>query len=486
MRFLGFGILTCMYLNGAWSGALSGAEFEVANPATGEVIGLVPDGSAPDADSAVASAAEAFGVWSTTTAFERSEYLYGAWKLMTERSEHLAQLMTKEQGKPLKASRAEVKYAADFLRFYAEEATRVFGQWLPSARPDQRFLSIRQPVGVVAAITPWNYPVSMLTRKMAPALAAGCTMVLKPAEATPLCARAVFEVFHDAGLPPGVVNLVTAADPKPIGEIFTSHTDIQKLTFTGSTAVGKMLAGAAASNLKRVSVELGGHAPFIVFPDADPVMAAKGAAALKFLNSGQACISPNRLYVHESGSDAFVQTMTERVGRVKAGNGLLDGVGVGPLVNEAAVAKVANQVDDAVDRGATAVVGGHRLTESPLDAGHFYAPTLLTGVDPSMAIYREETFGPVAPVITYSDVDQVLELANDTNYGLAAYVYTQSLSTAMTAFEGLRFGIIGINDVNPTSAAAPFGGMKDSGLGREGGAEGIGEYLETKLGGFKL
>ncbi len=475
-----------MFINGEWTAAVSGKEFEVTDPATGDVIGTMPDGSTADAEQAVEAAAAAFGSWSSTTAHHRADLLYKAWQLMTERAEDLAQLMTREQGKPLKASRAEVKYASDFLRYYAEEATRVRGEWLPSARPDQRFLSLRQPVGVVAAVTPWNYPISMLTRKMGPALAAGCTIVLKPAEATPLCAKAVYQVFIDAGVPGGVINMVTALDPKPIGEVFTSHPKVRKLTFTGSTAVGKKLAGAAAANLKRVSVELGGHAPFIVFPDADPVRAAKGAAALKFLNSGQACISPNRMYVHEDAAEAFVDTMTERVGRVKAGNGFDDGVGVGPLVNEAAVAKVAAQVDDAVAKGATAAVGGARLTEAPFDAGHFFAPTLLTGVDDSMTIYREETFGPVAPVITYSDVDQVLELANDTNYGLAAYVYSQNISTAMRAFEGLRFGIIGINDVNPTSAGAPFGGMGDSGLGREGGSEGIAEYLETKLGGFAL
>lgn len=475
-----------MFIDGQWSDAASGKVFEITNPATGEVIDTIADGAATDAEAAIVAADAAFGNWSKTTAYERADILYRAWQLMNERAEKLAALMTNEQGKPLRASRAEVGYAASFLRYYAEEATRVTGEWLPSSRPNQRFLSLRQPVGVVAAVTPWNYPISMLTRKMAPALAAGCTVVLKPAEATPLCAKAVFQVLIDAGVPAGVINMVTALDPKPIGDVFTSHPLVRKLTFTGSTAVGRQLAGAAAMNLKRVSVELGGHAPFIVYPDADPVRAAKGAAALKFLNSGQACISPNRLYVHESAADAFITTLTERVGRVRAGIGTEDGVGVGPLVNAAAVDKVADQVDDALNNGAKALVGGHRLTEPPLDAGHFYAPTLLTGINDSMKIYREETFGPVAPVITYSDADDVLALANDTNYGLAAYVYTNDLNTAMHAFEGLRFGIIGINDVNPTSAAAPFGGMKDSGLGREGGAEGIAEYLETKLGGFAI
>ncbi len=475
-----------MFINGEWRDAASGATFEVTNPATGERISAVPDGDAVDATDAVEAAHQAFASWAASTAYERADLLYRAWQLMTERSADLAKLMTCEQGKPLKASAAEVNYGADFLRWYAEEAKRVAGEWLPSARSDQRFLVLKQPVGVVAAITPWNYPISMLTRKIGPALAAGCTVVLKPAEATPLCARAIFEIFDEAGAPPGVVNLVTAAQPAAIGDVFCNDQRVAKLTFTGSTAVGRKLAGQAAGNLKRVSVELGGHAPFIVFPDADPVHAAKGAAALKFLNSGQACISPNRLYVHESGYEAFVDTLVARVGRVVAGNGLHEGVGVGPLVNDAAVNKVANQVDDARAKGAEVPVGGHRLTGDGFDDGHFFAPTLVTGVTDDMLIRREETFGPVAPVITYGDDDDVVAMANDTNYGLAAYVYTRDLSTAMRTFEQLRFGIVGINDVNPTSAAAPFGGMGDSGLGREGGHEGIAEYLEVKLGGFSI
>ena len=475
-----------MFINGEWIDSQRGTTFDVFNPATGEKIGEMPDGGPADAIAAIDAADTAFEAWSTTTTYERADILMRAWQLMNDRADDLAHLMTTEQGKPLRASRFEVGYGADFLRWFAEEARRITGEWLPSSRADQRFLTIRQPVGVVAAITPWNYPMSMLTRKVGPALAAGCTMVLKPAEATPLCAKAIFEILVEAGVPAGVMNMVTAEDPAPIGDVFTSDTRVKKLTFTGSTAIGRLLAAKAGASLQRVSVELGGHAPFIVYPDADPEQAAKGAAALKFLNSGQACISPNRLYVHRDAADAFVKTLTVRVAQLSTGNGLTAGVGVGPLVNGAAVAKVEAQVEDAREKGAGIPVGGHRMVDDGLDKGFFYAPTLLTEVTPDMAVYREETFGPVAPVVVYDDVDRVIELANDTHYGLAAYVYTQSLKTAITAFEALRFGIVGINDVNPTSASVPFGGMNNSGIGREGGHEGLDEYLETKTAGISL
>jgi len=475
-----------MFINGEWVDAIAGGTFAVTNPATGEEIGRVPDGGPDDARAAIAAADGAFASWSATTPFERADVLLKAWQIMNSRADELAKLMTTEQGKPLRAARTEVTYAADFLRWFAEEGRRIGGEWLPSGRSDQRFLTVRQPVGVVAMVTPWNYPISMLTRKMGPALAAGCTLVLKPAEATPLCAKAVFDIFVEAGVPAGVINLVTAQDPKPIGDVFTSDPRVRKLTFTGSTAVGKLLAGKAAASLQRVSVELGGHAPFIVYPDADAENAAKGAAALKFLNAGQACISPNRLFVHASQADAFVGTLTKRVGALVTGNGMDDGVGVGPLVNDRAVAKVEAQVEDAAAKGAGVPIGGHRLTDGGLDRGHFFAPTVLTGVTPDMVVYREETFGPVAPVVVYEDVDDVIRMANDTPYGLAAYVYTESLKTALSAFEALRFAIIGINDVNPTSASIPFGGMGDSGLGREGGHEGLDEYLEVKTAGISL
>ncbi|MBI4968282.1 MAG: NAD-dependent succinate-semialdehyde dehydrogenase [Rhodospirillales bacterium] len=475
-----------MFIDGEWRGAASGATFDSTNPATGAVIASVPDGGRADAQAAIAAAERAFPAWSATTAYQRSDYLRRAWQIMMDRRDELAKRMTEEQGKPLKAARGEVVYGADYLLWFAEEAKRLYGTTIPSSRADQRFIVSHMPVGVVAAITPWNYPMSMLTRKIAPALAAGCTVVLKPAESTPLCAVDVIKVLAEAGLPKGVVNLVTAKDPAPIGQEFVTNPAVRKITFTGSTKIGRMLATQAMSGLKRVSMELGGHAPFIVCEDADAVHAAKGAPLVKFLNTGQACISPNRFLVHRSKVEAFQNEFKARMLKMKAGSGFDDAVSIGPLINEAAIAKIDRQVKDAVAKGATLLCGGSRLTDNGLDKGCFWAPTLLANVTPEMLIYREETFGPVAPVIAYDSEDEALRMANDTHYGLAAYVYTPNLARAMRLYEGLRFGIIGINDINPTSAAAPFGGMKDSGMGREGGREGIADYLEVKLGGFAI
>ncbi|UDL05181.1 NAD-dependent succinate-semialdehyde dehydrogenase [Marinobacter sp. CA1] len=473
-----------MYINGEWLS--DRPTFAVTNPATGEALGSVPDCSDADIDQAIAAAHSAFDSWKKTTAYERSRLLYRAWELMIQRKQALAELMTKEQGKPLKASLNEVQYGADFLQWFAEQAKRIQGETIPSARENQRFLVHRVPVGVVGAITPWNYPISMITRKLAPALAAGCTVILKPAESTPLCAQAMMEIFAEAGFPAGVVNAITVQQPARVGEAFCRDPRVRKLTFTGSTEVGCQLNAEAARHMKRVSMELGGHAPAIVFPDADPVHAAKGLSLVKFLNGGQACISPNRIYVHEDHREAFVAELVSRAERLQAGNGLDSTTSLGPLIDQRALDKVDRQVKDAVAKGATLETGGDRLHNGELARGCFYAPTVLSGVTPEMAIYREETFGPVAPVISYRDGDDVLAMANDTAYGLAAYVYTDRLSTAHRAFEALNFGIIGINDINPTSAAAPFGGMKTSGLGREGAEEGIDEYLETKLGGFAI
>ena len=473
-----------MLINGEWRNGTP--TFPVFNPATGEEIGQVADGTEQDAARGIDAASAALPTWMNETAYARSAVLYRAYQLMLGQQRELAELMTREQGKPLKASMNEVKYAADFLLWFAEEAKRVYGETIPSARSDQRFLVQKQAVGVVAAVTPWNYPISMLTRKLGPALAAGCTVVLKPAESTPLCAIAVFKVLEGAGLPAGVANLITASDPKPIGEVFCTHPAVRKLTFTGSTTVGKHLAQACAPQLKRVSMELGGHAPFIVYDDADPVHAAKGVSLVKFLNTGQACISPNRIFVQRRILDPFLETLQARVSGMQAGDGMDSANSIGPLINEAAIEKVDRQVRDAIGQGATLLTGGSRLTEGGLDRGCFYGATLLSNVTPEMLIYREETFGPVAAVVPFDDEDDVIAMANDTDYGLAAYIYTQNLARALRTFEQLQFGIIGINDINPTSAAAPFGGMKESGLGREGAREGIEEYLETKLAGLSI
>jgi len=475
-----------MFIEGKWLNAETSKVFPVFNPATGEKIAEVPDGNRSDTVKAINAADKAFETWSALTAYQRSKYLYDAYQIMMDRKKDLARQMTEEQGKPLKAAMGEVQYGADFLLWYAEEAKRVYGSVIPSPRADQRFIVLNQPVGVVGAVTPWNYPISMITRKVAPAIAAGCTIVLKPAEATPLCAIEVFKVFEEAGIPAGVVNLVTAKDPGPIGDEFLSNPLVRKIAFTGSTAVGKFLAKGAAEQMKRVSLELGGHAPFIVFDDVDPVYAAKGTCLLKFLNTGQACISPNRIFVHKNILEPYVDEMEKRVSTMRAGSGFESDVKIGPLVNSAALNKVHRQVEDALSKGAKLITGGKRLTQNGLDKGYFFAPTVISHITPDMLIYREETFGPVAPIITFEDEAEVLKMANDTTYGLASYVYTKDLSRAMRMFEKLRFGIVGINDINPTAAAAPFGGMKESGLGREGGREGISEYLETKLGGFSI
>lgn len=470
-----------LFIDGKWQGADDGATFDVTDPATGDIVGTAADAGAAETDRALAAATAAFPSWSRETAYRRAEVLWKAHDLMLERSESLAALMTREQGKPLKAARNEVRYAASFLSWFAEEAKRVYGGTIPSARADQRLTVLRQPVGVVAAITPWNYPVSMITRKVAPAVAAGCTVVLKPAEQTPLCAVAVFDLLAEAGLPAGVANLVTAARPEAVGDRLLDAPTVRKLTFTGSTAVGKRLAARAAATMKRVSMELGGHAPLLVFPDADPAHAAKGAALVKFLNTGQACISPNRIFVHRSVLDAFTAELVARVSRLEAGPGDRPGVAIGPLVDDAALAKVAAQVEDAVARGARLLAGGHRLTSDGLSSGRFYAPTVLTGVDETMRVYHEETFGPVAAVIPFDTEEEAVRRANDTEYGLASYVYTNDLGRAVRVSEALRFGIVGVNDIDPTGAAAPFGGVGASGLGREGGAQGIEEYLDVKL-----
>ncbi|MDA2894933.1 NAD-dependent succinate-semialdehyde dehydrogenase [Mycolicibacterium sp. BiH015] len=475
-----------MYINGEWRPAKSGNSFQSINPATGDLLGTAPDGGRADAREAIDAAVAALPAWRATTAYERAEILATAYRLMIERQDELATLMTREQGKPLRMARTEVGYAADFLLWFAEEAKRVYGEVIPSARADQRFLVLQQPVGVCAAITPWNYPISMITRKVAPALAAGCTSVLKPAEQTPLCAIETFRLFADAGVPPGVVNLVTCADPEPVADEILADAGVRKVSFTGSTEIGKMIASRAGGAMKRVSMELGGHAPFLVFADADPEHAAKGAALVKFLNTGQACICPNRFIVHRSIAGPFLATLRARVEKLTPGDGLVKGTTVGPLIDDVAVKKMERQVADATAKGAEVVTGGNRLSGPGFDDGSFFAPTILSDVTPDMLICSEETFGPIAPVMVFDDEDEAIRMANSTSYGLAGYIYTRDISRAIRVAEALDFGMIGINDINPTSAAVPFGGIKNSGLGREGARAGIAEYLDTKVLGIAL
>ena len=407
-----------LLIDGEWHPAA--ATFAVTNPATGEHIADMADGGVEHTRAAIAAAEKALPAWAARTAYERSEILYRAHALMLERSEALARDLTAEQGKPLRAARTEVKYAADFLIWFAEEAKRVYGQIIPSPRADQRFLVMQQAIGVVGAITPWNYPISMITRKLAPALAAGCTVVLKPAAETPLTAINVLRLLEEAGVPAGVVNMITTQDARAVGDELLTNRAVAKITFTGSTRVGKEIAEKAARQVKRVSMELGGHAPFIVFPDADPVHAAKGAALVKLLNTGQACISPNRLFVHRSIAADFIETLADRVGKMRAGNGMEEGVAVGPLINQPSLDRMERQIADALGKGATLVAGGSRLAGSAVDQGFFFAPTVLSDVTPDMLIYREETFGPIAPIIVFDDEQEVVAMANDTEYGLAS------------------------------------------------------------------
>ena len=465
-----------MFINGEWCEASTGNSFDVVDPATGAVIGSMPDGTTADAERAIGAADAAFAEWSATTARERSDMLLRAWQIMTERAGELAELMTREQGKPLKAARNEVNYAADFLRYYSEEATRVAGEWLPSQRADQRFLILRQPVGVVAMVTPWNYPISMLTRKMGPALAAGCTLVLKPAEDTPLCAKAVFDVFIEAGIPAGVINMVTGKDPKPIGEVFTSDPRVRKITFTGSTPVGRMLAGQAAANLKRVSVELGGHAPVIVCEDTDVDAAAVSSAIRAMRNAGQVCTSPTRFFVHEQVYERFLDGITARSAATVVGDGFADGVEMGPLANGRRLAAMQELVDDAAAAGATVTTGGRRIG----DVGYFFEPTVLADVPDHARIMQEEPFGPVAIVNPVSDLDEAIDRANSVPYGLAAYGFTNRADYVDEMVERVEAGNLSINTLEASLPETPFGGMKSSGYGREGGTEGLHHYMVVK------
>lgn len=466
-----------MYINGEW--IKTDDTFDVINPATGEVVGTVYNGGFKETEQAIEAAKNAFPTWSSLTAEQRAAYLHRVVELLTERQEQLAQTITKEMGKTIHHARYEVGSAIAFFKWYAEEARRVYGDTLPASAANKRIVVIRQPVGVVAAITPWNFPLSMGARKLGPALAVGCTVILKPAEDAPLSSVELFKIFHDVGMPRGVVNLVTG-DPEPIGKTLLESKDVRKISFTGSTEVGKLLIRESAANVKRVSMELGGHAPFIVFDDADVELAVEGLIRSKFASSGQQCVCANRVYVQEGIYDVFVARLIERVKQMKVGNGLDESVDMGPLVNESAVDKVDSHVKDAVAKGACVLIGGKRLTEGDYNKGYFYAPTVLGDVTTDMLITKEETFGPVAPLIRFKTEEEVLAQANDIEYGLASYVYTNDVSRIIRVSERLEYGMVGVNDPAPFSVQIPFGGVKESGLGREGGKYGLEDYLEYK------
>lgn len=463
-----------MYINGEWVNTHN--ILEVDNPATKEIIATVPNGGRDEAKTAVDAAYEAFRTWSKMTAYERSEYLKKWFTLIDQNKEEIAKTMTMEQGKTLKEALGELQYANSFLTWYAEEGKRVYGETIPASQSHKLLLIQKQPVGVVAAITPWNFPAAMITRKVAPALAAGCTVVVKPAESTPLTALLLAKFAQEAGIPKGVVNVVTG-DPKEIGNVWLDDTRVKKITFTGSTEVGKYLMRRAANTVKKVSLELGGHAPFIVMDDAIVKKAVEGVIQSKFRNAGQTCICTNRIYVQEGIAATFIREFAAAASLLKIGSGLEEGTDIGPLINFKAIEKVQSHISDAVNKGAKVLVGGNELKKKN---GYFFEPTVLSGVTDEMVCMQEETFGPVAPITTFKTEEEVIERANNSPYGLAAYVFTENLGRSIRVSEGLEYGIVGVNDGIPSVAQAPFGGFKESGLGREGGHYGIEEFLEVK------
>ncbi|MFT8320641.1 MAG: NAD-dependent succinate-semialdehyde dehydrogenase [Bacillus sp. (in: firmicutes)] len=469
-----------LYIDGVWQESESKETFNVLNPATGEVVDCIAKGGKKEAQLAINAAQKAFLPWSKLTANERYAYLKAAADILRGRVDRLAELITKEMGKPVSEAKGEIGLAIDYLDWYAEEGKRIYGDTIPASSPSKRLMVVRQPVGVIGAITPWNFPIAMITRKLAPALAAGCTAVLKPSEESPLSAMEVVKALHEAGIPNGVVNLVHG-QPKEIGDVLMSSPIVKKITFTGSTAVGKELVRKSADTMKKISMELGGHAPFIVFEDADLDRAVDGAIASKFRNAGQTCICTNRIYVQKSISVEFANRLKAKMEQLIVGNGLQEGVNIGPLINERAIEKTESHVSDAVSKGAKVIYGGSKPEGKSFSKGYFFNPTLLLNATNEMKIAYEETFGPVAPIFVFETEEEVIEKANDTVYGLASYIFTQNGARMFRVSEALDYGIVGVNDAMPTVAQAPFGGVKESGIGREGGRYGIEDYLETKF-----
>ena len=463
------------YINGGWVPARTAATIPVDNPATGQILGAVPNCGRDETSDAIEAAAAAFADWRARTAKERATILHRWFELMMQNQEDLATLMTLEQGKPLSESRGEVVYGAGFIEWFAEEAKRTYGDVIPSHARDKRIIVIKEPIGVVGCITPWNFPIAMITRKVGPALAAGCTTVVKPASQTPFCALALAELAERAGMPKGVFNVVTGS-ARDIGGELTSNPVVRKISFTGSTEVGKVLMAQCASTVKKLSLELGGNAPFIVFDDADIDRAVEGAIVSKYRNTGQTCVCANRLLVHAPVYEAFARKLADAVGHLRVGSGLDDGVTQGPLIDDAAVAKVESHIADAVAKGATVVVGGHRAAAG----GRFFEPTVLIGATETMAVAREETFGPVAPLFRFETEADAIRLANATEFGLAAYFYGRDIGRIWRVAEALEYGIVGVNTGLISTEVAPFGGVKESGIGREGSKYGIEDYLTIK------
>ena len=474
------GIDERLLIGGEWVDAESGDRFDVTNPATGEVVGSVPNASAADVQAAIDAAADALDGWKSLAPIERARVLRRSADLIRERKEEIAAVMTAEQGKPLAEATGEVEYAASFLEWFAGEAERVYGQVVPALNPANRVLVLRQPVGVVAAITPWNFPAAMMTRKLGPAMAAGCTSVVKPASATPLTAALVLRAIEDAGAPPGVVNLVASRSSGMVAETIFADRRVRKISFTGSTEVGKELIRLSAGQVKRLSLELGGHAPYLIFDDADLDEAVEGLIASKFRNAGQTCVCANRTYVQSGIYDDFLARVAEKVARMVVGPGDQAGVTIGPLIDERGVDKAEQHVQDAIERGARLVTGGERLTDGEYARGSFFAPTVLEGVTPEMLICSEETFGPVAGISRFETEEEAIELANDSVYGLCAYFHTRDYARLLRVAEKLEYGIVGANAGIISAANVPFGGVKESGYGREGGSVGIDEYLDVK------
>ncbi|WP_445360934.1 NAD-dependent succinate-semialdehyde dehydrogenase [Microbulbifer sp. EKSA005] len=462
------------YIAGEWRDAA--ATVDVCDPANGELLGRVADGTAEDAEAAVAAASEAFPAWSRRTAGERAAVLKRWYQLIVDNSDDLAMILSLEQGKPVAEAKGEIIYGASFIEWFAEECRRAYGQTIPTHNPAMRLNTIRQPVGVVSCITPWNFPNAMITRKAGPALAAGCTVVIKPALETPLSALALCQLAEEAGLPKGTINVVTGSDSPGIGKVLTQDPRVAKFTFTGSTVVGKLLMSQCASTVKKMSMELGGNAPFIVFDDADMDTAVSACMATKFRNAGQVCVATNRIYVHESVHDEFVEKLREQVAALKIGHATDEGVNMGPMIFRRAVDRVQGLVQDAVAAGAKIEIGGEQLT----NGDNFFAPTILTGVTDTMRIAQEEIFGPLAAVQKFSDEEDVVRRANETPYGLAAYVMSENIRRANRVVEALDYGMIACNTGVFSTTVAPFGGVKESGIGREGGVEGMAEFYETK------